>query len=458
MSQQSLPDGYAFYKKIGSPKFICAPMVQQSELPFRLLCRSYNIPLCYSPMINSKHYLEHPKYAECAFQTCIEDRPLIAQFCANDPNLLLLATKSIEHKVDAIDINFGCPQNIAKRGNYGAFLLKDIDTMCALVNKLYLNLSIPICAKIRIVENEEKTLEICKRLRLNGISILTVHGRTLNSKKNKTGKCNFKLISKIKQIMDIPVFANGGCENINDVINCLKITGCDGYMAAESILSNPSMFITENKSNLKPFKIANDYINYCKLCKYKKNWIIRNKYVAIKGHLFKILYRELTIFQEIRNKLGGCDDIEYIWNVVNLLEKRKKNMNKFIYEFIYNKITINWYHRHWKSYKQLELMDLWDIVLNECNKPIENNQFELIELMIKYNILNYKQCKHELMMSNQEINNLKICIKIQREKEEIEKNNKQKMDTEANLINSMFGMHQDSDDDDDDDDDIIDIS
>ncbi len=79
MSQKPLPDGYAFYKKIGSPKFICAPMVEQSELPFRLLCRSYNIPLCYSPMINSKHYLEHSKYAECVFQTCTEDRPLIAQ-------------------------------------------------------------------------------------------------------------------------------------------------------------------------------------------------------------------------------------------------------------------------------------------------------------------------------------------------------------------------------------------
>ncbi len=103
--------------------------------------------------------------------------------CANDADLLLSATKCIQHKVDAIDINFGCPQGIAKRGNYGAFLLKDIETMCALVNKLHLHLSVPICAKIRIVESEQKTLEICKRLRINGISILTVHGRTINSKK-----------------------------------------------------------------------------------------------------------------------------------------------------------------------------------------------------------------------------------------------------------------------------------
>lgn len=52
-----------------------------------------------------------------------EDRPLITQFCGNDPNTVVRAARHIEHKCDAIDLNLGCPQNIAKRGNYGAFLL-----------------------------------------------------------------------------------------------------------------------------------------------------------------------------------------------------------------------------------------------------------------------------------------------------------------------------------------------
>ncbi len=112
-------------------------------------------------------------------------------------------------------------------------------------------------------------------------------------------------------------------------------------------------------------------------------------------------------------------------------------MNIFFYEFIYNKMTVNWYHRHWKSYEQLQLMDLWDIIVNECNKPIENNQFKLIQLMVKYNVLNYEQWKEELMMSNQEINNLKKCIKIEREKEEMEKNKMQKMEPQANLIQCL---------------------
>jgi tRNA-dihydrouridine synthase 1 len=62
------------------------------------------------------------------------------QFCANEPDYLLKAAQLVEDKADFVDINFGCPQRIARRGHYGAFLLDYPETMHALGN---MKLNIP---------------------------------------------------------------------------------------------------------------------------------------------------------------------------------------------------------------------------------------------------------------------------------------------------------------------------
>lgn len=40
----------------------------------------------------------------------------LCQFCANDPDVFIQAAQLAQDYCDAIDLNLGCPQMIAKRG------------------------------------------------------------------------------------------------------------------------------------------------------------------------------------------------------------------------------------------------------------------------------------------------------------------------------------------------------
>eukprot|EP01088_Endostelium_zonatum_P007021 TRINITY_DN19172_c0_g1_i1.p1 TRINITY_DN19172_c0_g1~~TRINITY_DN19172_c0_g1_i1.p1 ORF type:complete len:395 (-),score=74.07 TRINITY_DN19172_c0_g1_i1:21-1205(-) len=310
--------GYEFYKSLGSPKLVLGPMVDASELPFRMMCRKYATELCYTPMLHSVNFLRDPKYRAKFFTTHANDRPLIVQFCGNDPETLLKAAQYVEDHCDGVDINLGCPQGIAKRGYYGSFLMENIELIESLVSILHQNLKVPVCCKIRVFDDEEKTIHYAKRIEAAGCQLLTVHGRTRNNKGRESTPADWKIISKVKQSVSIPVIANGSVESFEDVQRCLSISNADGVMSAYPHLLNPRMF-KQGETGTDPLtriEMAKEYLEFCKEFKVTKK--------MMRGHLFKLVQKELLEWKDCYERVGSADTIEEAGAILDLLEERVK--------------------------------------------------------------------------------------------------------------------------------------
>ncbi|CAL9736914.1 tRNA-dihydrouridine(16/17) synthase [NAD(P)(+)] [Monosporozyma servazzii] len=312
--------GRELFNKLGQPSKILAPMVDHSELAWRILSRQHGCTLTYTPMLHARLFATSDKYRRDMWGSLDGDskidRPLVVQICGNDPEYVLQTALLVQDKCDAVDLNLGCPQGIAKKGHYGSFLMEEWDLIHKIIRTLHDKLEVPVTAKIRVFPERQKTLDYAKMILDAGAQFLTVHGRLREQKGQKTGLADWSIIKFLRDNLpsDTVMFANGNILYPEDITRCLKETGCDGVMSAEGNLYNPGVFAAEDSldkdvSFPRVDVILREYYEIVK--KVAAESPASRK--TMKSHIFKILRPFLSNHTDIRSvvaSMGGKATLE----------------------------------------------------------------------------------------------------------------------------------------------------
>ena len=219
-------------------KIIQAPLAGISDTVYRKLVReSSPKTLLTTEMLSSEALVNNQKSLILSYDKC--EYPLSFQLSGHKTHIMARAAKIICDRASSIDLNFGCPVNKVVKGSDGSAMMKNPTLATDIVKAIKDVIDIPLSAKFRLgwSLDDMNFVEFALKLEEAGVDFVTVHGRTRSQM--YSGHADWEKIGQLKGVLKIPYYANGDIKTIEDVRNCLEITGANGVSIGRGLMGDP---------------------------------------------------------------------------------------------------------------------------------------------------------------------------------------------------------------------------
>jgi tRNA-dihydrouridine synthase C len=169
--------------------------------------------------------------------------PVRAQLLGSDPACLAdNAARLASLGPAGIDLNFGCPANVVNRHGGGASLLKEPETLFAIVSAVRraVPAHLPVSSKMRLgYSDDSRAVDCALAIAAGGANELVVHART--KVQGYKPPAHWHRIADIRAAVHIPVVANGDIWTPDDARRCRAASGCHALMIGRGAVVNPGL-------------------------------------------------------------------------------------------------------------------------------------------------------------------------------------------------------------------------
>lgn len=224
-------------------KLWVAPMAGVTDRPFRTLCKYFGAGHAVSEMMTADKTLRMSKKSLYRANFDGELAPISAQIAGSDPEQLAEAARyQVANGAQIVDINMGCPAKKVCNKLAGSALLQDEDLVARILDAVVTAVDVPVTLKTRLgfLNGHENILRVAKRAEESGIAALALHGRTREDMYLNTAR--YDLIKQVKELIDIPLIANGDIDSPEKAKYVLDYTGADAIMIGRAAQGRPWIF------------------------------------------------------------------------------------------------------------------------------------------------------------------------------------------------------------------------